>query len=102
MTILIDTEGEQIPPDDGEDKRPLFDADLCDWNDGRGPILTINTPSYFETEHGVYDSCGVITTPIKDVLEEYLRDFKTIDGGDGIKDFISFLRKYSDRLESIA
>ena len=98
MALLLDTEGAPIPSE--EDGRPLFDADLFDWSDGKGPILTINIPSYFETENGIYDSGGVISVPLQDVLEQYLRDFKIEDGGESIKVFISWLRNYADKLES--
>ena len=99
MALLLDTEGYAIPSDD-ECGRPLFDADLCDWNDGKGPLLTINVPRYFETEYGIYDSEGVLSVPIQKIFEQYLRDFKIEDGGDGIKTFISWLRNYADKLES--
>ena len=99
MTQLFDTEGAPIPSDD-EAGHPLFDADLCDWNDGRGPMLTMNVPMYFEAAGGIYDSAGVITAPLKDVLEEYLRDFKKIDGGCGVETFCAWLHDYSDRLKA--
>lgn len=63
-------------------------------------MLTINVPRYFETEYGIYDSEGVLSVPIQEILEQYLRDFKIEDGGDGIKTFISWLRNYADKLES--
>lgn len=83
-----------------DDFQPLFDADLTDWNDGRGPMLTLNVPMYFEAVGGIYDSAGVISAPLKDVLEEYLRDFKGADGGDGIETFCAWLHDYSDRLKA--
>lgn len=99
MALLLDTEGALIPLSDEVDARPLFDADLCDWNNGKGPELTINIPMYFETEHGIYDGEGCLSVLLQEVLEEYLRDFKGTDGGHGIKAFISYLRSYADRLE---
>ena len=96
MTQLLDTEGTQIPSDD-EEGRHLFDADLIDWNDGLGPMLTINVPMYFEAVRGIYDSCGVISAPLKDVLEEYLREFAVFDCGDGIESFCDWLHDYADR-----
>jgi hypothetical protein len=97
MAVMLDTEGEQIPSDD-EDGRPLFDADLCDWGGGSGPALTLNVPMQFETPYGVYDSAGVVSVPLKDVLEEYLRDGKSQDGGDHIAEFAAWLHDYADRL----
>lgn len=98
MATLLDTEGRQIPLDDGG--RPMFDADLCDWGDGRGPMLTMNVPDYFETIHGTYDSHGVVQAPIKDVLEEYLRDAEDMDGGHSIDAFAEWLHEYADRLKA--
>lgn len=99
MTQLLDTEGAHIPSDDDEG-RPLFDADLCDWNDGKGPALTINIPMYFETIEGTYNSGGVISAPLQEILEQYMRDFKEIDGGDGIDIFCTWLHDYANRLKS--
>lgn len=98
MTKLLDTEGKPIPPDC--DGYPLFDADLCDWDDGNGPMLVINVPDYFETSHGTYDSAGVVHAPLKDVLEEYLRAFAVEDGGSGIDAFAAWLHEYADRLKA--
>lgn len=99
MTELLDTEGATIPSD-YLDGRPLFDADLCDWNDGKGPVLTINVPMYFEAHGVTYDSAGVVSAPLQDVLEEYLQKFKEIDGGKGVDAFCAWLHGYADRLKA--
>jgi len=96
MARMLDTEGEEIPSDD--DGRPLFNADLCDWGKGKGPELTINVPMCFTTPFGVYHSDGIVSVPLKDVLEEYLIDFKSEDGGDHIAEFAAWLHDYADRL----
>lgn len=97
MTQLLDTEGQTIPTEDGI---LLFNADLCDWGDGKGPDLTLNIPMYFKTEEGIYDGSGVISAPLKDVLEEYLQNFMKEDGGIGINDFVAWLHDYADRLKT--
>ena len=99
MAFMLDTEGEQIPSD-REDGRPLFDAALYDvgGGDGSGPSLTLNVPMQFETPYGTYDSAGVVSVPLKDVLEEYLRDFDSRDRGDRIAEFAAWLHDYADRL----
>jgi hypothetical protein len=98
MTYLLDTEGDEIPKE--VHGRPYFDADLCDWNDGTGPALTMNVPMSFEGEIGVYDGNGVVSAPLQDVLEQYLRDFKREDGGIALPAFIAWLRDYANRLEA--
>ncbi len=98
MARMLDTQGAEIPSDD-TDGRPLFDADLCDWADGKGPVLTVNVPMFFETEFGVYDSAGVVSVPLKEILEEYLLDFELRDGGDSIDAFAAWLHDYADRLK---
>ena len=100
MALLKDTEGYNLPTD--ENGESFFDVDLCDWNRGRGPMLTIGIPRYFETDdEQIYSSEGVLHVPLQDVLEEYLRDFEEIDGGDGIPNFTKWLRLYANRFESI-
>lgn len=99
MTQMIDTEGAEIPK--SEDGYTYFDADLCDWTDGKGPTLSINIPLFFEGGNGVnYDSCGVLTTPIQAVLEDYIKEFKENDGGKGVPKFVEWLRDYANRLET--
>lgn len=99
MTQMRDTEGEQIPKD--EEGRMYFDADLCDWNNGKGPEMTINTPTYFVAGDGSeYDGHGVMAVPLQAVLEDYLINFKSEDGGEGVPAFTKWLRDYADRLES--
>ena len=100
MTQLLDPVGATIPSDYAG--RPLFDADLCDWSDGRGPIITLNVPMYFETPGGAYDGSGVIVASVKDVLEEYLLDFEEIDGGDSVESFAAWLHDYADKLKKAA
>lgn len=97
MTQMIDTEGCEIPKDSCSGAT-LFFADLCDWGDGKGPDLSINVPMYFEEDSGVYDSGGVVTAPIQDILEEYLSEFKKIDGGEHVDKFSAWLKDYADRL----
>jgi hypothetical protein len=78
-----------------------FDADLCDWNDGKGPALTVLTPTYFVGGDGSeYDGDGVMTVPLQAVLEDYLLNFKKEDGGEGVPAFCKWLRDYADRLEA--
>jgi len=99
MTQMQDTEGAAIPKD--ETGRTYFDADLCDWNDGTGPDLTINAPAFFEGEDGtVYNSHGVIYVSLRAVLEDYLVNFKSQDGGDGVPAFAEWLRDYANRIEA--
>ena len=98
MTVLVDTEGMPIPGDDAG--YPLFDTTLCDWCDGKGPMLTLNVPEFFETTHGTYDSCGVVAAPIKDILEEYLANFKMHDEGCGVDAFAAWLHDYANRLKT--
>jgi hypothetical protein len=95
MAKFLDTEGAEIPDSDGG---PLFDADMCDWTDGRGPTIAMRVPHYFATDSGEYDSQGVLSLPVKDLLEEYLRDFSGIDDGEGIEEFSAWLHDYADRL----
>lgn len=98
MTQMRDTEGGHIPKDGSGST--YFDADLCDWNTGLGPELTINVPVYFEGGDGdEYSSDGVLTAPLQTIMEEYLVNFKETDGGDGIHEFAKWLRTYADRLE---
>lgn len=99
MTQMIDTEGAEIPKN--EDGRTYFDVDMCDWNDGKGPDLSVNIPYFFEDENGAqYDGNGVLTVPIQDVLNDYIKEFKETDGGDGVAKFVEWLRDYANRLES--
>lgn len=99
MTQMIDTEGAEIPQ--SAEGRTYFDADLCNWNDGQGPSLSINIPMFFQGENGIdYDSEGVLTVPVQAVFEEYLDEFKEIDGGEGLPEFVQWLRGYADRLEA--
>jgi hypothetical protein len=99
MTAFIDTEGHDIPVDDvGE--HPFFDVDLCDWNEGDGPELTMNVPA-FETETDSYAG-GIVFVPLKNVLEQYLRTFLQTDGGGGRVEFVAWLRDYAARLEAAA
>lgn len=98
MTQMRDTEGEKIPADN--DGITYFDADLCDWNNGQGPELTINVPPYFVGGNGSeYESQGVVSVPLQRVLEDYLTCFKQEDGGVGVPAFVKWLREYADRLE---
>jgi hypothetical protein len=96
MALFKDTEEEKIPAQDGYE---LFNADMIDWGEGDGPTIAINIPYYFETDGGVYDSCGVISAPLKSILEEYLVNFLVEDGGESIEAFAEYLRDYADRLE---
>lgn len=96
---MIDAEGEEIPKD--KYGRMYFDIGMCGWDDGKGPDISMNIPMFFEDQNGAtYEGCGVLTVPIQKVLEDYLSDFKGIDGGDGIPKFIEWLRDYANRLES--
>lgn len=99
MTQMIDTEGAEIPKN--ADGLAYFGVDMCDWNDGKGPDFSMNIPMFFEDENGAqYDSCGVLTVPIQDVLNDYIKEFKDTDGGDGVPKFVEWLRDYANRLES--
>ena len=99
MTQMIDTEGAEIPKDVGG--HTYFDVSMCDWNEGKGPALSIGIPMFFEDENGAqYDSAGVLTVPIQDVLNDYLKEFKETDGGEGAAKFVDWLRDYANRLES--
>lgn len=99
MAQMIDTEGAEIPRD--ENGHMYFYIDMCDWNDGKGPDLSMNIPMFFEDENGAtYNSCGVLTVPIQQVMEEYLSGLKENDGGDGAQKFVEWLRDYANRLES--
>ena len=99
MTQMIDTEGDRIPND--AEGRTYFDADLCDWNDGKGPYLAVNIPCFFDAGDGTeYDGNGVVIVPIQEVLEDYLKEFKETDDGDGVEKFAAWLRDYANRLES--
>ena len=98
MTVLVDTEGLTIPSSDSG--VPLFDTSLCDWCDGKGPMLTLNVPEFFETTGGTYDGLGVVSAPLRDVLEEYLLDFKMHDEGGGVDAFAAWLHDYADRLKT--
>ena len=54
----------------------------------------------FETDTGIYDSLGVVSVPLKRVLEEYFEDYKREDAnGAGIDKFCEYLREYADRLQ---
>ncbi|MEG7689012.1 hypothetical protein U2044_15575, partial [Listeria monocytogenes] len=58
-------------------------------------------PYFFEDENGAqYDGNGVLTVPIQDVLNDYIKEFKETDGGDGVAKFVEWLRDYANRLES--
>ena len=99
MTQMIDTEGAEIPKD--EDGRTYFDVDMCDWNDEKGPELSINIPCFFFFFNGAqYHGYVVLTVPIQDVLNDYIKEFKETDGGDGVAKFVEWLRDYANRLAS--
>ena len=59
----------------------------------------MTVPTYFETDHGTYDSEGVVYVPLQEVLLEYLRDFKSIDGGAHIDAFVDWLHDYACQLK---
>lgn len=98
MALMKDTEGCEIPKQFGSN---LFDIDLCDWNDGEGPILTLRAPVFFETDTGVYDSMGVMVVPLKEVMNEYIAEIMSMDGGEGAREFATYLRQYADKLDSL-
>ena len=99
MTQMRETQSEELPKN--EEGRMYFDAAMCDWNDGNGPDLSINIPEFFEGGDGsVYDGFGVVTVPLQDVLNDYLKELKESDGGVGVPKFPAWLRDYADRLEA--
>lgn len=102
MTILLDTE--QCPIPCNIMGGSLFDADLCNWGNGKGPILSINIPEWFTwgkagERETLYDGSGVITAPLQQILEDYLKSGYETDGHNKSKEFVSWLRDYADRLE---
>ena len=98
MPLMLDTGGAYVPT--GDDSYPLFDIDLCDWEDGHGPKLAITVPAYFETNRGAYVGDGVMSLPLNVVLEHYLANYREEDGGAGVPDFCKYLRDYADRLQA--
>lgn len=40
------------------------------------------------------------THSLQDVLNDYIKEFKETDGGDGVAKFVEWLRDYANRLES--
>jgi len=107
MTRLVDSEGASLPKNGS---REVFDAYLCDMNDGKGPELTVTVPEWFVTEHEEeYDGCGVLFAPLQEILELYLQEEKGIggsiismDSGDGLPAFVAWLRAYAERLEALS
>jgi hypothetical protein len=95
MALMQDTEGYQIPLD-SKDGIELFDLQLYAEN-GTEPKLTLNAPSYFETEAGVYDSLGILRVSLYAVLNEYI---EYPDGTDNLLKMAEWFRSYADRLES--
>lgn len=95
MTKMTDTEGAEIPLDDGGNE--LFDLTL--WGDG---AMSMTVPR-FETDKGVYDSPGnVLTVDLRDILQEYLRDAKQIDDGEGLLPLAKMFRGFADAYEHAA
>jgi hypothetical protein len=60
----------------------------------------MNAPP-FETETEVYGG-GVVFVPLREVLEEYLKNMKETDGGEGRQAFVEYLRAYASRVEALA
>lgn len=99
MTQMTDTEGAEIPKN--ENGRPYFEIHLYNMNSEDGPEISINVPEFFEGEDGSqYDSHGVLTVPIREVLDDYIEEFWDADRGEGLPKFVEWLRDYANRLES--
>lgn len=95
MTKMTDTEGAEVPLDD--DGSELFDLTL--WGDGK---MSMTAP-WFETDKGIYDSPGyVLEVDLRDILQEYLRDAKQVDDGDGLLPLAKMLREFADSYEHAA
>lgn len=98
MVQMTDSEGDALPTD-GSPR--CFDIDLCDFNEGEGPELCMGIPMGFITFKGEqYNGAGVLTVPLRDVLEEYLERIYGTDGGHGKEAFVAYLRDYAARLEA--
>jgi hypothetical protein len=101
MAKMQDSEEEKIPCE--ENGNQYFDIYMIDWSKGLAPDLQMNVPCYFEGGDGsTYDSCGIVYVSLQDVLEQYLNEFQSEDGGENLHKFIPFLRDYADRLEAKA
>ena len=95
MTMMRDTEGDNLPNDGPDGGRDCWDIGL--WGDGE---LSLTIPMFFDTgDGGEYNGAGVLTVGLRDLLQEYLDNCEELDGGDGLIPLATMLREFADKYE---
>lgn len=98
MTIMRDTEGEDLPGNSLDDKHDDCWY-ICLFGDGE---LSLSIPMRFETDSGEYVGAGVVTASIRDVVQEYLDDCEELDEGAGLMPLAKMFRDFAEKFEKKA
>lgn len=106
MIQMFDSEGAELPTDC--DGGATFEICLfgCGGNDGK-PWMGLDVPARFLVERNdgtdsLYDSEGLLTVDLRDVLEDYLqREHMEDDGGVSLPVVEALLREYADKIADV-
>ena len=80
---------------------PKFNIDLCEGFDKHEPYLGFMLPDEcWLDDDDSYDGAGVFVIDLKDILDDYLKNYWSHAHGEFTHKVINLLREYADKIES--
>lgn len=67
-----------------------------------GISISVSIPEYLTDGQDEYTSCGLLVADLSEMVDEYLNDVISSDGGASLEIFASSLRSYADKADKMA